>query len=148
MATIKLQGNTSGSGSIILTAPNTNSTRTITLPDQDMALGGAGSLEAWVNFKGTGTISIFDSGNVSSLTDIATGRYNTNFSSALASANYATSFDNTSYHPNNVSVNSSLEGGPNLGTVVALKTTSTVRQTVGTNGGNFDTAQCSVLVAL
>ena len=39
MATIKLQGNSSGSGSVTLTAPNTNSTRTITLPDQDVVLG-------------------------------------------------------------------------------------------------------------
>ena len=39
MATIKLQGNASGSGSVTLTAPNTNSTRTITLPDEDVVLG-------------------------------------------------------------------------------------------------------------
>lgn len=38
MATIKLQGNASGSGSLTLTAPNTSSTRTITLPDEDGAL--------------------------------------------------------------------------------------------------------------
>lgn len=42
MANIKLQGNPSGSGSVILTAPNTNSTRTITLPDQDVDLGNLG----------------------------------------------------------------------------------------------------------
>jgi len=39
MATIKLEGNASGSGSVSLTAPNTNSTRTITLPDEDGVLG-------------------------------------------------------------------------------------------------------------
>jgi len=42
MATIKLQGNSSGSGTVVLTAPNTNSTRTITLPDQDVNLGNLG----------------------------------------------------------------------------------------------------------
>jgi len=43
MATIKLQGNASGSGTVILTAPNTNSTRTITLPDQDVDFGSLGA---------------------------------------------------------------------------------------------------------
>lgn len=39
MATVKLQGNASGSGSVTLVAPNTNSTRTVTLPDADVTLG-------------------------------------------------------------------------------------------------------------
>ena len=43
MATIKLQGNSSGSGSVTLTAPNTNSARTITLPDQDVDFGSLGA---------------------------------------------------------------------------------------------------------
>ena len=43
MATIKLQGNASGSGNVTLTAPNTNSTRTITLPDADVDLGSLGA---------------------------------------------------------------------------------------------------------
>ena len=41
MATVKLQGNASGSGSVTLVAPNTNSTVTVTLPDADVTLGGA-----------------------------------------------------------------------------------------------------------
>ena len=72
MATIKLQGNASGSGTVILTAPSTNSTRTITLPDQDVNLGtlsGAGSIVAWVNFNGEGTVGLRGEGNVSSITD-------------------------------------------------------------------------------
>ena len=52
--------------------------------------GGAGTLEAWVNFNGTGAVSIRASGNVSSITDNGTGEYNINFSSAMSDANYAT----------------------------------------------------------
>lgn len=92
MASIKLQGNSGGSGSVILTAPNTNSTRTITLPDQDINfgnLGGAGSTQAWVNFNGTGTVAIRDDGNVSSVTDNGTGDYNIAFSTALTSSSFA-----------------------------------------------------------
>ena len=45
--------------------------------------------KAWVNFDGTGTISIRDNFNVSSITDSGTGVYTANFSSAMSNANYA-----------------------------------------------------------
>lgn len=48
------------------------------------------SARAWVNFNGTSTPSINASGNVSSITDIAVGRYGVNFSTAMPDANYAT----------------------------------------------------------
>jgi len=44
---------------------------------------------AWVNFNGTGTVSIRSSGNVSSITDNAVGDYTLNFTTAIADANYA-----------------------------------------------------------
>jgi len=44
---------------------------------------------AWVNFNGTGTVSIRDNFNVSSITDSGTGVYTANFSSAMSNANYA-----------------------------------------------------------
>ena len=45
--------------------------------------------KAWANIDGTGTPSLEDSYNVSSLTDTATGRYTLNFSAALANGHYA-----------------------------------------------------------
>ena len=44
---------------------------------------------AWVNFDGTGTLSIRGSGNVSSVTDVATGSYHVIFTNAMPDANYA-----------------------------------------------------------
>lgn len=44
---------------------------------------------AWVNFNGTGTVAIRASGNVSSITDNATGDYTVNFTTAMPDANYA-----------------------------------------------------------
>ena len=44
---------------------------------------------AWVNFVGTGTVSINDSGNVSSITDLGAGYYRVNFSTDLVDANYS-----------------------------------------------------------
>lgn len=45
---------------------------------------------AWVNFNGTGTISIRASGNVSSITDNGTGDYTVTFSSSMPDTSYAT----------------------------------------------------------
>jgi hypothetical protein len=44
--------------------------------------------KAWVNFNSTGTASIRDDGNVSSITDNGGGDFTTNFSSSLTNANY------------------------------------------------------------
>lgn len=43
---------------------------------------------AWVNFNGTGTVSIRDQLNVSSITDNGTGDYTANFTTAMANTNY------------------------------------------------------------
>ena len=86
MATIKLQGNASGSGSVILTAPDTNSTRTITLPDTDTALISGAPVVSTLN--GTGTIALQNDTGVSSVTDIGTGKYQFNFSSNFSTATY------------------------------------------------------------
>ena len=44
---------------------------------------------AWVNFNGTGTVAIRDSGNVSSITDNAVGDYTVNFNVAMMNADYS-----------------------------------------------------------
>ena len=50
-----------------------------------------GAAKAWVNFNGRNTPSIRDSFNVSSITDLGTGKYKITFTNALANANYAIS---------------------------------------------------------
>jgi len=47
------------------------------------------SCRAWVNFNGTGTVAIRESGNVSSITDNGTGNYTVNFTTAMPDANYS-----------------------------------------------------------
>nr|ABZ05858.1 putative alpha amylase, C-terminal all-beta domain protein [uncultured marine microorganism HF4000_48F7] len=48
---------------------------------------------AWVNFNGTGTVAIRDSGNVSSITDNGgSGIYTVNFATAMPDANYCKVF--------------------------------------------------------
>lgn len=44
---------------------------------------------AWVNFNGTGTVAIRNSGNISSITDNGVGMYTMNFVTAMPDANYS-----------------------------------------------------------
>ena len=44
---------------------------------------------AWVNFDGSGTVSIRDDFNVTSITDTGTGAYKVNLTNGLANTNYA-----------------------------------------------------------
>ena len=56
----------------------------------DTATGSAPSYSAraWVNFNGTGTVAIRESGNVSSITDNGAGNYDVNFTTAMPDVNY------------------------------------------------------------
>lgn len=109
MSTIKLQPNASGSGTLTISAPNTNTDRTISLTDTtgnivttgDSSTITAGMLDgdqgnsqpifaarAWIRFNGTGTIAINDSGNVASITDLGTGNYRVTYTTAMSSTDY------------------------------------------------------------
>jgi hypothetical protein len=103
MGSVVISGATSGA--ITLAVPAEAGTRTLTLPaatgtmaittDTPTALSTASgsapsySARAWVNFNGTGTIAIRDSGNVSSVTDAATGNYSVNIAEDMNDGNYA-----------------------------------------------------------
>lgn len=119
MSSVALSGNAGGTGVLTLAAPNTNTNRTLTLPDSDgtllntasslaaasltgdvaaarisTALNASGTApvyacRAWVNFNGSGTVAIRSSGNVSSITDNGVGDYTVNFTTAMPDVNYA-----------------------------------------------------------
>ena len=110
MSVIKVSGNTGGTGIFHLRAPNSSTDRFVTLPDVTgnfVTTGDSGTItapmldggqtgsapalacRAWVNFNGTGTVAIRDSDNVSSITDLGTGNYQVNFTTAMPHANYS-----------------------------------------------------------
>lgn len=65
---------------------------TLKVNDIQEATQGGGKIwpsRAWVNFNGTGTVAIRADGNVSSITDLGTGKASITFSSTFSSANYA-----------------------------------------------------------
>jgi len=108
MSKISLKPNVNGTADFTIESPDSNTDRTLTLPDEagtvlttatdiesqvktaTNATGSAPiySCRAWVNFDGTGTVSIRESGNVSSITDNGTGDYTVNFATAMPDANY------------------------------------------------------------
>ena len=94
----------SGTGIITIVPPNTNTNRTLTLPNSTGTMATAESTlaqfnasgsapvyacRAWVNFNGTGTVAIRASGNVTSITDNGTGDYTVNFTTAMPDTNYS-----------------------------------------------------------
>jgi len=107
MSSIVIKGNTSGQ--VEIAAPDVAGSTTLTLPtgtgtvitttnidsnppaSLSTATGSAPSYSAraWVNFNGTGTVAIRESGNVSSITDLGTGYYTINFTTAMPDANYS-----------------------------------------------------------
>jgi hypothetical protein len=112
MSKIALSGNASGTGTLTIAAPNTNSDRVLNLPDSAGTIATAESTlaqfnasgsapvyacRAWVNFNGTGTVAIRASGNVSSITDNGTGDYTVNFTTAMPDADYSSVATSTEY---------------------------------------------------
>ena len=74
---------------------------------------------AWVNFDGTGVVSIRESGNVSSITDNATGDYRVNFTTAMADTNYAVVNNAaTSYSTYSVVTSGTMRGSSSAATAV------------------------------
>jgi hypothetical protein len=62
---------------------------------EEATAGGATffTAKAWVTFDGTGTVAIRADGNVSSITDLAVGRFQSNFSTAISDANFVANSD-------------------------------------------------------
>lgn len=131
--TIDSSGNTTFSG----TGNNVGTVTAGTLGssvDIKSAINASGSApvyacRAWVNFQGTGTVSIRDSGNVSSISDNGTGDYTANFGTSMPHANYSTLITNTSFATNSTQRNSGIKGTGSSS--VTTYTTSSVRIVVG-----------------
>jgi len=94
---------------------------------------------AWVNFNGTGTVAIRDSGNVSSITDNGTGDYTVNFTTAMPDANYSAVYgrmiDGSAY-----------PGGGFASVATYLSTGFTLRPQRDTGGNNIDSTIVTVAV--
>jgi hypothetical protein len=118
MSQVKISGNASGTGVLTIAAPNTNTDRTINIPDTagdivttgdsgtisaSMLDGGqtgsapALAVRAFVSIDGdsSGSGLINNSTNVSSITDNGTGNYTVNFTTNMPSSSYAATTANS-----------------------------------------------------
>jgi hypothetical protein len=114
MSKVSIQGDQNGTGDFTIKAPNSNTDRTLNLPDEAGTLATVENLpagytdsdaldlfnatgsapvyacRAWVNFDGTGTVNIRESGNVSSITDNGgDGDFTVNFTTAMPDEDYS-----------------------------------------------------------
>lgn len=104
--------------------------------------------KVWVSFDGSGTISIGDSFNVSSITDNGSGDYTVNFSTALANANYALV---VGCHDDSVSANNfayMMKSNNNAYAGGTFYTTTSARNKFGYAGGSQvdDMGRCMIVI--
>jgi hypothetical protein len=88
---------------------------------------------AWVNFNGDGTVAIRASGNVSSITDLGTGLYRANFTTALVDASF--SIVGSCKNSNNTTYNS---GNENTQFIPNTPTTTSIQMGTGGDGSLSD----------
>ena len=157
MGSVVIAGSTSGT--VTITPPAEAGTRTITLPaatgtailedgsnnlQMNSGFGSSATAygcRAWVNFNGTGTVAIRDSGNVSSITDNGTGNYTINFSANMPDTNYCV--NGTCLGGSTAGSNYIIFGGKNANTsntqtVSAVQITLAYVSSTSGNGGLLD----------
>lgn len=94
MSALVVTGNASGTGKVSLVAPNTNTDRRITLPNESGEIPTKESLAsflpaAWINFKGTPTVSINSSINFDLPVRVNEGDWTLTFETPLNTDTYA-----------------------------------------------------------
>jgi hypothetical protein len=155
MGSVVISGSTSGT--VTVSAPAEAGTRTLTLPaatgtailedgsnnlQMNSGFGSSATaygVRAWVNFTGTGTVAILESGNVSSITDNGTGNYTVTFTNNMTDKNYAVNAQQAAGTTSNGAGFVEIYGSDN-------QTVSSVRIQVRTASGNFDPANAQLAV--
>ena len=127
--------NFSGSDELVIVQSGTNKSLT-----HDVLMDDTQICQAWVNFDGTGTPTIRDSYNVSSITDNGTGDYTINIDNNLANTNYCMLA--TGEQPNVGGGNYSI--GENNGRPRTTGTVSVLNQI--SSGGEYDPVYASVSI--
>lgn len=97
--------------------------------------------KAWINFNGTGTISIRSAFNISSIVDNGTGDYTINFLVPFSNTNYSFFTWSRDWNTDNL-VFHGLSAKSNT-----TKTASSIRllNNNNNNGFNYDSSECHVL---
>ena len=106
-----------------------------------------GLAKVWVNFNGSGTLSVRDSLSISSVTDGGTGNFTPNFSNAFNNTNYIgsgtpASENNHTRGNKGIGIGMAGDGSINNQTTTALQMFSNYGSTSSANGGADDLHAC------
>lgn len=107
-----------------------------------------GAAKAWINFDGSGTISIRNSYNVSTITDNGTGNYTITFTNNLPSADFCVQLSATDDGSTSGQTDGYAYGCWLRGSIAAAFTTSTFRLRIGypANTSAYDQSHIMVTV--
>lgn len=119
---------------------------------QEATSGGAKiwPARAWVNFDGSGTVSIRDDGGVSSITDNSTGNYTVSFSNTQSNANYCCNFSANDDGTTSGQTNGYTYGVWARGSTSCVYATGSIRVGMGypANASFYDQSHVNVSVVL
>jgi len=119
---------------------------------EEATTGGATyfTAKAWVNFNGSGTVSIRSDGNVSSITDNGTGNYTVNFSNSVSSNNYCCNFSANDNGTTSGQTSGYAYGSWARGTTSCVYATGSMRVAMGyaANASFYDQSHVNVSVVL
>ena len=102
---------------------------------------------AWVNFQGSGTVTIRDNGNVSSITDNGGADYTLNFTSNMPDANYCPVFGGGQYDAGTANFAVGIKTNTNTEGPATLMSTSQLRILAQNgSGGNEDLSYVCVAI--
>jgi len=126
----------------LLPSQTSNSGKYLTTDGTNSSWASVNVAKAFVNFNGTGTVSIRASSNVSSITDNGTGDYTINFTSALSDANYTATLGAGATSGNGTNFNYGVADSSTARTTTALRVWYFT-----SSGANFaDTANYEVAI--
>jgi len=168
MSSIAVKGADTGTGVFTIESPATNTDRILTLPDEagtvvtetglpaltKTNLNASGdapvyACRAWVNFEGSGTVAIYASGNVSSITDNGVGDYTVNFTNAMPSISYVVHGTVVQQSGSSIVATFGLRGSSTWTSPSSptTKTTTACRMlNKGSDGNSYDTSSTYVSV--
>ncbi len=76
---------------------NVNSIKDTSGGDDNLTILGKNTCKAWINFNGTGTVTIRDSYNIDSIIDNGTGDYTINLTTDFTTTDYCILVSNDQY---------------------------------------------------
>ena len=90
----------------------------------------------WICFRGSGAVTVFNSGNITSINDLGTGHYRINYSTSMPDTNYAISGNTLKGDTNNDGNQSVQFGGCTASSDIGTGSIEARCRVMSNNGAN------------